>query len=288
MKRILTAIIATAAMLGIAKELALPAVPSDLRIPALRADYIGAHFWDAMDWTDSMATDPAAVTQNVANCLSVFPHMSGDSARVAAADTFVVRALRAGENSALAASQAIEDCLFASGSELRDEMLYTVFLERMLAAGYPDSARASYMLEMTRKNMPGSQAADFAFTDRDGEKSTLLRFANRPTVLFFYDPGCHNCHDLAMAMADDPILKAKLIAGRIRILAVSPGDGEEWRDHGAWLPSGWTDATDGGTIDDGELYSIGTYPSLYLIGSDGKVILKDCSPADLINTINNL
>lgn len=154
MKRILTAIIATAAMLGLAKELALPAVPSDLRIPALRADYIGAHFWDAMDWTDSMATDPAAMTQNVANCLSVFPHMSGDSARVAAADTFVARALRAGENSALAASQAIEDCLFASGSELRDEMLYTVFLERMLAAGYPDSARASYMLEMTRKNMP--------------------------------------------------------------------------------------------------------------------------------------
>lgn len=288
LKHLITISAVLTALIAVAKELALPEVPSDLRLPALRADYIGAHFWDAADWTDSMVTDPAQLTQNVANYLSVFPVMSGDSARTAAADIFIGRALRAGDEQALAASQAIEDCLFAFGSELRDDRLYSIFLERMIAAGYPDSIRAQYMLETARKNMPGTPAADFTFTDRNGNVSSLRQFTDKPTVILFYDPDCHNCHDLAMAMADDPILKARLISGGINILAVSPGEEDGWQTHGAWLPDKWTDATDKGAIEDGELYDFDTFPSLYLIGSDGNVILKDCTPAQLIEAINGL
>ena len=288
MKHIISIIAVMATLFAVAKELALPSVPSDLRVPALRADYIGAHFWDAADWTDSMVTDQAQLTQNVANYLSVFPVMSGDSARSVAADVFVARALRAGDERALAVSQALEDCLFASGSQLRDEALYAIFLERMIAAGYPDSMRAQYMLEMTRKNMPGTPAADFTFTDRNGNVSSLHKFADRPTVVLFYDPDCHNCHDLALAMADDPILKTKLISGSIKILALCPVEEDEWRNHGAWLPDSWTDATDNGAIEEGELYDFGTFPSLYLIGADGNVILKDCTPAQLIEAVTAL
>lgn len=285
MKRLLIIIAAVAALCVGARELALPSVPATLRVPAMRADYIGAHFWDSIDWADTMATDPATVAQNVANYLSVFPVMSGDSARVAAADTFLTNALAAGETQALAASQALEDCLFASGSTLRDERLYTIFLERMLAARFPDSLRASYMLEMTPRNMAGTPAANFAFVTREGQRSSLRQFADRTTVLFFYDPDCHNCHALAKALADDPVLRAKLIGGSIKVLAVSPGDPEEWQSHGAWLPSEWTDASDEGAIEDGELYNFGTFPSIYLIGADGTVILKDCRPEELIETI---
>lgn len=288
MKHIISIIAVMATLLAVAKELALPSVPSDLRVPALRADYIGAHFWDAADWTDSMVTDQAQLTQNVANYLSVFPVMSGDSARSAAADVFVARALRSGDERALAVSQALEDCLFASGSQLRDEALYAIFLERMIAAGYPDSMRAQYMLEMTRKNMPGTPAADFTFTDRNGNVSSLHKFADRPTVVLFYDPDCHNCHDLALAMADDPILKTKLISGSIKILALCPVEEDEWRNHGAWLPDSWTDATDNGAIEEGELYDFGTFPSLYLVGADDNVILKDCTPAQLIEAVTAL
>lgn len=288
MKLSFTIIAVLAALLAMAKELALPVVPSDLRVPALRADYIGAHFWDYADWTDSMTTDQVQLTQNVANYLSVFSVMSNDSARVVAADTFLIRALRAGDERALAVSQAVEDCLFASGSQLRDEKLYSIFLERMLVAEYPDSMRACYMLDMTRKNMQGTPAADFSFTDRKGNVSSLRSFVDRPTVILFYDPDCHNCHDLAMAMADDPILKTKLISHRIKILALSPGDGDEWARHDEWLPDNWTDATDKGAIEEGELYDFGTFPSLYLIGADGNVILKDCTPAQLIEAITEL
>lgn len=288
MKPLIIILTILAALFAVAKELALPAVPGELRVPALRADYIGAHFWDAADWTDSMITDQAELTQNVANYLSVFPVMSGDSARVAAADTFLRRALADGSERALAVSQALEDCLFAAESQMRDERLYSIFLERMIAAEYPDSMRARYMLEMTRKNMPGTPAADFSFTDRKGTESSLRIFVDRPTIILFYDPDCHNCHDLAMAMADDPILKTKLISHSIKILAVSPGDEGEWVAHDEWLPDTWTDATDKGTIEEGELYDFGTFPALYLIGADGNVILKDCTPEQLIEAVTEL
>lgn len=276
------------ALIAVAKELALPVVPPTLRVPALRADYIGAHFWDAADWTDSMVTDPRQLTQNVANYLSVFPVMSSDSARTAAADIFIKRALRAGDEQALAASQAIEDCLFASDSELRDDRLYSIFLERMIAAGYPDSIRAQYMLGVARKNMPGTPAADFSFTDRKGNVSSLRKFVDKPTVILFYNPDCQDCHELATAMADDPIIKVRLISGGINILAVSPVDESEWLNHGAWLPDDWTDATDKGVIETDELYDFEAFPSLYLIGADGKVILKDCTPPQLIEAIAGL
>lgn len=288
MKRIILIISAAIVLCAGAKELALPTVPANLRVPSMRADYIATHFWDSIDWSDTMAVDPMQVSQNVANYLSVFPVMSGDSARTAAADTFLTRALRAGDSRALAASQAIEDCLFGSGSPQRNEQLYTIFLQRMLAAGFPDSIRTEYMLEMTRKNMPGTQAADFEFVTRDGKAYSLLQFVDKPTIVFFYDPDCHNCHALAGAMADDPVLKSKLIGGFIKILAISPGDKEQWQEHGAWLPSQWTDGCDNGVIDEKELYSFGSYPSLYLIGKDGKVILKDCSPDELIRTTSTL
>ena len=288
MKRIIPILAATVALVSVAKELALPSVPADLREPALRADYIGAHFWDSADWADTMTVEPGRVAQNVANFLSVFPVMSGDSARRAAADIFTRRALAAGDDRALAASHALEDCLFGAGAMQRDERLYAVFLESMLSAGYPDSLRAQYMLDMTRRNMPGTKAADFAFTTREGKASTLLEFADRPTVVFFYDPDCHNCHEIAEAMADDPVLNVKLIGKRIKVLAVSAVDHDSWRDHGKWLPDSWTDAADDGAIEDDELYSFGSFPSIYLIDSDGTVLLKDCRTRELTEYIADI
>ncbi len=285
MKRIILVFAAVAALCSVARELSLPSVPASLREPSMRADYIAAHFWDDMDWSDTMALDLRQVAQNTANFLSVFPVMSGDSARSAAADIYLAAAVKAGEAQALAVSHALEDCLFAKESGQRDEALYAMFLERSIAAGFPDSLRAQYMLEMTCKNMPGTPAADVKFTARDGSESSLHAFADKPTMLFFYDPDCHNCHDIAMAFADDPVIKAKLIGGRMKVLALSPGDPEEWQAHGAWLPSNWTDASDGGVIEDEELYSLGTYPTIYLLDAGGTVLLKDCTPAELIEYI---
>ena len=147
MKRIILIISAAIVLCAGAKELALPTVPASLRVPSMRADYIATHFWDSIDWADTMAVDPMQVSQNVANYLSVFPGNERRQRQVRRRrHIFLTRALRAGDSRALAASQAIEDCLFGSGSPQRNEQLYTLFLQRMLCCRvsrqHPDGIHA--------------------------------------------------------------------------------------------------------------------------------------------------
>lgn len=257
----------------IVADLALPVVPAELRTPSERADYIALHFWDAMDFGAPSALDEAELSQNVANFLSVLPHTSGDSARVAAVDK-VVRAAAANEEAALLFSQTIESYLFAAASPMRDERLYTVFLERMLDAAYPDSVRSRWMLDMTAKNMEGTPATDFTFTDRNGAQRTLYGCLGKPTLLFFYDPDCDLCHAAAEEMARDIVLSTRVEQGRAAIIAISPGEMDAWKAHKASFPSTWTDGCDGGIIDENELYMIAEYPEFYVLAPDGTVVLK--------------
>ena len=55
--------------------LSLPDVPPSLTAPEERAAYIIAHFWDGMDFGDTLrCRDRAFMEQNFVNYLSLFPH----------------------------------------------------------------------------------------------------------------------------------------------------------------------------------------------------------------------
>lgn len=272
--------------LSASAALPLPQVPDSLRTVTSRADFVALNFWNAMKWNDTTATSSSEMTQSVADFVSVFPHMSGDSARVAAIDKLTHNAVAAGETTALTLSEAIETVLFNAHSPQRDETLYTLFAQSLLSAGAPDSVRLEYMLEMTRKNMVGSYAADFKFTARNTTTTHHLSdLRGKKVLLLFYDPSCEDCHRLANALALDTIIKKAVDDDRLVVLAVSPEDADEWRNAGEWLPTQWIDATDNGAIYNDELYDIGSFPSLYLIDSDGRVIIKDGLPAQIIPRI---
>lgn len=61
-------------------------------------------------------------------------------------------------------------------SPMRNEEHYILFLEALLSLpGLPEAERIrpAYRLETTRKNRPGTIAADFAYTDHRGKRQTL-------------------------------------------------------------------------------------------------------------------
>lgn len=266
--------------------LPLPQVPDSLRTVASRADFVALNFWNAMQWNDTIATSSSVMTQSVADFVSVFPHMSGDTARIAAINNLTRHAVAAGETTAITLSEAIETILFDAHSPQRDETLYTLFAQSLLSSGAPDSVRLEYMLEMTRKNMAGTYAADFEFTARTTTTAHRLSdLRGKKVLLLFYDPSCDDCHRLANALALDTIIKRAVTAEQLVVLAVSPEDADEWRNAGEWLPLQWIDATDNGAIYTNELYDIGSFPSLYLIDTDGRVLIKDGLPEQIIPRI---
>ena len=82
---------------GAVEELPLPSVPETLREPAERADFVVAHFWDGMDFTDRRrALDSAFVEQNFANFASVLPYATA-TGREDGVALLLDAALKAGE-----------------------------------------------------------------------------------------------------------------------------------------------------------------------------------------------
>lgn len=269
---------------AIAYRLPLPALPDTLREPRERAAYAALHFCDALDHEPADSLTAEVWHQSVADLLSFFPHIANDSICAMAAERLVDAGRR---NDAWAAdiSSALESCLFDGASPQRDEKLFALFLKLMADAAYPDAERCRWLLSMVEKNMPGSTAPDFAFTDRSGAARTLHASLGRPTVLFFYDPECDDCHHAAAQMASDIILQSRLGRGAAQIIAITTADIDSWRKSAGQFPDAWTDGHNDGSIDDDDLFFIPSYPTFYLLDSDGTIVLKDAPYSRIISVL---
>lgn len=259
------------------RELPLPAIPSTIPDPAARAAYLLAHFWDALDFTDTaLSLDTAFMEQNFANFVSLFPHsdslgISGGMRRL------VDRAARSREASILMMEIA-EKYLADPNSPLRDEDAYISYAEAALRGSRltpVETARMSYLLEGARINRPGSPAADFGYLRPDGTRGQLRDFVatHGSTLLLFYDPDCENCKAVIAALRSD----SPLAAGRAVIAVYPDGDRDLWLQKITEMPAGWETGLDDGTIEERGLYRLPALPSVYLIDPTGRIEAKDIS-----------
>lgn len=273
-------------------ELPLPAVPDSLRTPAARASYIVAHFWDDMDFADTLRSrNRDFMEQNFVNYLSLFPHTPDDTIKAevpklmkrAEADTTAYNLL----------ADLADQYLYDAESPMLDEESYIPFLETILDSKFMEPSRRSrfeYELSDAVRNRKGSTAADFSFIDSAGLRNTLYGSGDgkRSRILIFYDPDCDHCHDVINALKEDMTITDKLHSGEISILAVyADGDTEVWNNAKNSLPAEWINAVSPeNEIEEKELYILRHMPTLYLLAPDNKVLLKDPSVRQLIHYIN--
>ncbi|MDE5629733.1 MAG: redoxin domain-containing protein [Muribaculaceae bacterium] len=207
-------------------------------------------------------------------------------------DTIAVKELAtaatARPETALAFSQALENVLYSSGP-LRSEELYVRFLRAMLdTRAYPDSTRLQWLLEVTAKNAPGTRAADFPLEFSDGTSRLLSETVDKPTLLFFYDPDCDHCREVAARLNGIPELSACVNEGTVQVVAVCPDAADNWREASSWLPAGWLCATDNGAIDEDELYIFDSYPIVYLLDENACVICKNAEAKEIVEQMRYL
>lgn len=258
------------------QELPLPAVPDTLRSVEERAAYVVEHYWDAMDFTDRrLSLDTAFIEQNFANFISILP-----VAPEAVADSAVRKLLdrSAVDPEALALITATaETYLDHPNSPMRDEETYILFLRNIIASPRltdDEKLRPRHRLEEALKNRPGTAATDFSILLRDGSTSTLSKLLSRAdaTLLIFYDPDCDHCKQIIGQIAE-----VSFPAG-VQVLAVDAEDDRDlWQQTAATLPAGWQVGFATTPILDRELYTLPASPTLYVISSEGTVIMKDAN-----------
>lgn len=272
------------------EELPLPDVPVALTEPSARASYIIAHFWDAMDFCDTLRSHNSAfMEQNFSNFVSVFPY-ADEQARREAVSALLSRAAADAEAYRMVASIA-EDYLYDPNSPVFAEDTYLLFLEQMVNSAMLDEARATRLkrqLRFVRLNRAGMTAADFGYVTREGIRTRLSKTNSESRILLlFYDPDCEHCKEVMAELSTSSLLERLVDEGKLKVVAIyADGDTELWRSTYNELPASWTVGMDTGEIYERGLYSLRAMPTMYLLDADKTVILKDVSIAHLVEYLS--
>lgn len=177
-----------------------------------------------------------------------------------------------------------------STSAQHNALLYSMFTKTLNLTFYADMAKRdgnTYMEHNLQKNMPGMSAPDFTFIDRKGKHRSLYKEKAPLTVLFFYDPDCHVCHDIAKSLQKERALTAD---SSVKVLAIyTDNETERWKAHTQDFPDTWTDGcSPNGEIAEKQTFYLPVIPSLYLLDSDKRVLLRDVSPETLTEVLKQL
>lgn len=97
------------------------------------------------------------------------------------------------------------------------------------------------------------------------------------TLLYFYDPTCDECERVKTQLASSPTICTMVRSGRLTVLSVSVAGGAAWAWYGcpAGLDGRGCDASER-LVRDG-VYDLKAMPTLYLLDSGKRVLLKDAS-----------
>lgn len=271
-------------------ELPLPQVPSTITEPSERARYLLLHFWDALDVDNPAQTqNRQMLEQTFSTFVSIFPY-TDDDGRQEAVNALLKKA--EGNPDLFKDFAEIADIyLYQPESPVFSEDYYIIFLENIEespAAGTALKARAADRLEIAQKNRPGMKAADFSFTTREGEATSLSKFNSTSDILLiFYDPDCQQCKEFMGPLKSDENLKNMISEGSLTVLAVYTGENRAlWERTATDYPSEWTVGYEPGSIEDEDIYVFREFPAFYLLDREKRVIRKDMQPSEVASYIS--
>lgn len=175
----------------------------------------------------------------------------------------------------------VEKYAYGPDSPVFDEELFDKMLARVIASDAVDGAdkiRPRYLRLQIAMNHPGTPAADFTYETPDGLCAQMSSIRAPYLLIYFYDPDCEECKMLAGDIERSPVLAPMIGGGQLCVLALYAGEDRTlWRRQLYDIPAQWINACDPrGEVAD-VLYALRAIPSLYLLGHDKTVILKDAA-----------
>ena len=146
-------------------------------------------------------------------------------------------------------------------------------------------------------NIMGSPAADIQLPDSAGKVMTLYNQPAAFTLVCFWDPLCGHCKEVVPKI--DSLYHAKWKAWGLKVYAVAKetdGNKNDWTSFinkyhlQNWTNVYYTKANEKSRVESGipsysQLYDVQTYPTLYLLDKDKKIIAKKLTPEQIDNIL---
>lgn len=263
-------------------ELSFPNISVPEMLPAAdRAKYLAEHFWDRFDFRDTtFCNQPDITEQAYANYLDILRYVEPT---VAAQSVGALMKSAEVDSTMFDYFVSLTDkYLYDPNSPFRNDELLIPALEAMIASPMLDDVekiRPQSQLDMAQKNRIGQKANDFRYTLHDGSTGRMYSIEAEYLIIFINNPDCPACKAIREQICASPMLSEMIERGVMKVLAIYPDeDITAWLNYRHNIPASWINSYDKQLrLRDEELYDLKAIPSLYLLDSEKRVMLKDCN-----------
>jgi len=258
-----------------------------------RADYAADHYWDRFfSETEDYPSDSTVlygvlgseVEGRFSTFINLLESMNPLSGKRAMAILFskVEAAQTADPQSNVLSlfSTFAEHYLYDPNSPFRNEELYYPFVKGLAESPLTDPDQAASYAFIARNcslNSFGKPAADFSFRDVNGKTHRLYDIDARNILLMFSNPDCDACSRIVDRLKALRLMPDLISSGELAVVNVYiDEDIAAWRKYQGNYPKEWINGYDPGfTIRRELLYDVRAIPSLYILDSNKRVIMKD-------------
>lgn len=274
--------------------LPLPEVPRSLSTPPERAAFVADHYWDEMNWNDSLLLNSEKF---MGESLATYGMLLGIAPRERAASAVcsLINSLNNKPSALQALSEYAYSYFYHPESPQYDEELYLLFVDPLLNSSGIDEGNSERLKKRRAdilQNRVGSIATDFTYVGTDGCEHALLSTSPETEyrLLLLYDPNCQVCEEAVKVLKSSEAFSKAQATGKVAVIAINaygqekPGPAMRKTD----MPDNWIIGySPEGEIDRDEIYIIRTAPAIYILDSAGRIIKKDLSIERLADFINS-
>ena len=274
-----------------------------------QTEYVMEHFWDpffaghgATGNNMILGVSDEEIEQALANYISILQNHKADAtpdnpAALTKAQKSIKTLFSKMESRPGAAfarmAELVTKYLYDPNSPLRDEDLYLPFAEAAEKSSCTsEDMRVAYQTEAKacRTNAFGQKVPDIKYSDARGRKGNLYGVKADYTMLFFSNPGCTACKEIVNEIVANGYPERLISAGKLAIVNIYIDEEvNKWREYLPNYPSSWINGYDytfqlrgSGT------YDIRAIPSLYLLDSQKRVLMKDAPTERVLSYLNRI
>lgn len=258
-----------------------PTAPESLESIQQKSDWLMAHFWDNFDFKSKSTVDQSAL--NHAFSTYVVPMRFASEKEALASTARLIEKLSKNPTLLIQFTKAAEEALYGPRASYWIDDVYIEYLRALTKNKKIPAARKiryAEQLKILTSTHVGESAPQFSFTDLYGNEG-VYRPMSTFTIIEFGDPDCDDCRHSRLKMEVNARLSALVDQGKVNILFIIPDADESWTVGVADYPGKWTVAA---SFDAADIYDLRLSPSFYIIGSNGKILKKNISVQEAIDT----
>ena len=252
-----------------------PVIPDVIVDEQARLAFVLEHFWDNYQFDDLSQLNRDTGEQGFVDFINLMQY--ADSVTCADAAKALAASITSKEPRLQHFDGLIDHYLGNPDSPMKNDVTYAHLL-RAITQRLPDEnavkGRMAFRLALVVKNQPGMLAADFEYIDREGRHHRLYDTDSPLTLLVFSDPECEHCHEIMPLIISNETLQND---PRLTVLNIYPDENQKaWEADVKPLPQNWREGrSPKGEIMKKQIYALPALPSLYLLDSDKRVLVKD-------------